>query len=508
MKQEMETGRVAEIYDLFLQCSHSEQLILIKKLPSLIRRDFIGQLPLLALVRVLHHLPTKDIITCMRVSRDWYTAIKNCDIFWRSVCLQFGLSSAIVSEYCLIEKEGSIMNVALRSEMHISNIKQTLGKCTFVSNMNRIPNVSSSVQLYSHQDCYGKVALTASSSRHSRSTIEIVAHYNEMDELLITFPLIQLCRIICGCHADSESIVYATNLADWGKMHCPSAKNQLWSDCKVVSSYAKIAACRKCGLIAEAEPQPHVKGENLVAWKVEFICLDFRISSVKRVQRYAVLKEVIIPENDYSSIQLMALLSSSLSTEGACCEHWLLIQLGGGVAVFSIYGDTNIFEPINKSDSPTDLEHVNTFIPQGHTLLSLSSLGDTFRLSYNDKLLGLILCDVLYVWDVSSFSLLSTTHLRQHIGAGQYRCSLLAVGNIYSLIHSIDSHYSYLTVLSSTVSNMILLSLSVCRKEEIGLCGPIRQEWLNQLGSFDSAVFPSRNPFKALVFGKGRRDKH
>ena len=497
-----------EICELFLQCSHSEQLILMKKLPSLIRRDFIGQLPLLALVRVLHHLPTKDIISCLRVCRYWYTTIKSCDIYWRSVCLQCGLSLDVVGEYCRKEKEGNIMNVALRSEIHVSNIKQTLGKSTLVSSINRIPNVSSSVRLFSHQDCYGKVALTASSSRHSRSAIEIVAHYNEMDELLITFPLVQLCRIVCGCHADSESIVYATNLADWGKMHCPSAKNQLWSDDKVVSSCAKIAACRKCGLIVEGEPQPHAKGEGQVTWKMEFVCLDFRIQSVRRAQRYAVLKKVTIPENEYSSIQSMALLSASLSAEGTCSEHWVLIQLGSGIAVFSFHGHTKNSEPISKSDSPTGLEHVNTYIPQGHTLLSLNSLGDTFRLSYDDKLLGLIICDVLYVWDVISFSLLSTTHLRRHIGAEQYRCSLLAVGNLYSVIHSIDSQYSYLHVLSSTVNDKVLLSLSVCKKEEMGFCAPIRQGWLNHLGPFDSAVFPSQNPFRALVFGKGKRDKH
>ena len=61
--------RVETIRELFSQCSHQEQLALLKELPKFLCRDFISQLPMEMVSDVLNYLdPVHVISSCMLVS--------------------------------------------------------------------------------------------------------------------------------------------------------------------------------------------------------------------------------------------------------------------------------------------------------------------------------------------------------------------------------------------------------------------------------------------------------
>ena len=488
MADEMESCKMAKIFELFVDCSHQEQLHILETLPNLIRRDFIGELPLLVVAVILQHLPIKDIINCLRVCQKWNSVIKSCNTHWRHVCHRCGLTPPIINEYN--DSSTSLMIIALSAERHILSMKQTIMEHKVVSNI-ELSSFDSTLKTYVHQDCYGRVVLNFSSWSY-----EEMAHYDGIDRSFVVFPTKSLQRIVWGSHIESNDIVYVTNSAEWVKFCCTNGKTRLWSDSQIVSSYTKLSACRKCGLIAEAEMQPLEENKSLILWKMEFILLNSHASSAQRIVRYAVMKDASIPVNGYTSIQSIALLStSSFITEGSCCEHKLLIQLGGGVAAFSVSGNTFL----DTKEASSSLEFINFYIPEGQAVLSCGSLGDNFRLSFDDKLLGLLFSDVLHVWNVESFKLLSVTNLRQYTGGT--KCCLLAVGNLYSVVHSIDSNLrSHLHVVSS--GSQFMLSFPLSRKEEMGLCGPVDQDWLNCLSTFNFIVFPLQNPFKSLVCDK------
>lgn len=488
-----QSSNIDKICHLFIQCSHQEQLQLLEKLPTLIYRDFICCLPSLALCLVLKYLTISDVLICMKVCRKWYTTIQSCDPYWRWVCLSSGLTPPVIKDYLAQQCYSSKMHLGLTLQAYIHKMKQIFAHCTAYTH-----RTSDTVLKMAFEDNYGNNLACIQKSNE----ILFIYYNSANDQALKSFGLSEQYRIIWATRT-KRYILFTTDSADWGQIHCCDGQTQLWVDSEIVTPYAKLSACSLCGLIVEAQQQPSIKSP--LTWMMQFVLLEPTSIAVQRVTHYAQVKDLIALESDYVPIQSIALLkkpdSHTNNSMGFCLEHYLLIKLGGGVIMFTYQQSRN---SRSENDLSSDIQFISIFAPGGEVnhLNSLISLGDKFRLSCDGILLALIHSNILYVWNIQQNLLVSEINLSIHNSFNQEssRYSLLAVGHLCAIIQL--THYNTSKLLILSIFNGVLLCSLNCNSVQ-AFAGPVSQDWLNNLDvSFDCIVFPfQKEPLLGITCG-------
>lgn len=402
-------SRLEEIYSLFAECSHQEQLRVLETLPSLITRDFVGGLPAAVVPLLLSYLAAEDLAACVLVSRRWRRVVGDCVSCWRRLREDAGLSDT--HTLTLTPLFPSIMSLTMAAQRHVRNIKTSFQTPRIMYGMTKI-SVSKSPGSNVFVDSFGNAVVCSLNSTTPTIVTSLVTSLRVDDQpQMMEGP----SDIVWACHHRGD-VLCATNQADWLRM--TSSATNYWTDSQIVSpSFVQLTSCCGCGLICEIE-RKHV----VLSWSGSFVELEQGARHVTRHSFAVNVKCLEENSNDYLPLLHIAMVPYQSRGMGACPGHYLLMQICSAVLVYSIDGER--FVP----------SYVSTLAPTKEATTSLLNMTDLFHLSVSKScILGLMYDSSLYMWSVDTLTPFSVLCLGSHLpNVSSYRC--LAIGNIYSVI--------------------------------------------------------------------------
>ena len=453
---------VNEICALFLQCNHYQQLEVLKRLPRLICRDFIGTLPLPAVTAILQHLPLPDVLlSCLKVCKTWRTIIQQCDPYWMWVCLNSGLTAPSLRQRFFSSDEPTYFSFTLRLLCHISKMKQifTNPKIDVYAPLVISGYPSDAIGLY--EDSYGVTA-----GRNLRSGGQL-------------YHLVMWAAPI----TKRQSIVLVTRTCTWYEFDdVANVVTQTWADTEVMTHSKKLAICKTCELIVEIDHQPFVKSP--LTWKVNFIKLYTQSSIAQRSVKYLCIKHLYGSVNDYIPVLCVAILpktcslhSQTYNTQPGCINHQLLILIGECVVIFTCKS-SSFLEPTASYCNGASSILVIPGNPLMESIKSLSGLGTAFCISQDNSIVAFISGSIMCVWNILNNTLISKTDLSV-IYEKTSDSRLIAVGGLYTIVQIKQKRNNFCYIIFiSTLNGQMLHSCEFCGVE---VFAPTDQEWLNSL---------------------------
>lgn len=472
------------ISELFLQCTHQEQLALLEQLPRLITRDFIAYLPTPLTARILSFLSLSDVMTCLRVSKTWYEAVHECEPYWLELCYSVG----VTAEYLQKKPCSSVMAFALRAWRHALRVRNLFSSKGYMSTVESKYLIhSEAARAYSGMRAQRRQYET---SYAGSGTVLCLGKGVGTDALLlhVTLPGITMytergLRVCSGwsitwsfISKGSKYINFSTSDARWGRLEKGSTEAEyksllFWNDTAPISmGEVHLAGCRKCSLIAEVNRV--AIAEN--SWSYRIIELD---GSKRVVTQTSSVVNLVIPIRpvNYVHLESVAVIPAFTAKSGSqrsrpCQEHLLLLQLGSAVAVYRL--TSSLLNP----------EQVDLLCPYNDpsTVASVLQMGHKFTLSSDHTLLSLCTANTLHVWNLPKLELLSTVTVPVKYGSPfQWRC--FAVGHLYSLVHNQARVLVVCTLTGHIIQEFSPLTGSLTLQDMYSLCSPSEEAWLNTI---------------------------
>lgn len=477
------SSRTDLICDLFLQCTHQEQLALIERLPRLITRDFIAYLPTPLTARILSFLALSDVMVCLRVNKTWKQTVEECEPYWLEVCSSVGVTAEILEK----KRYSALMSYALRAWRHALRVRTMFSSKGYMSTVESKHLVhSEAARAYSGGRAQRRQYET---SYAGNGNVLCLGKGVGTDALLlhVTLPGTTMytergLRVCSGwsitwsfVSKNSKYITFSTSDARWGRLEKGSTEAEykslnFWNDTTPVSiGEVRLAGCHKCSLITEVNKT--AIAEN--TWSYRTIELD---SSKRAVTQTVSEVNLIIPIRpvNYVHLESIALIPHSGAKSGSqkgkpCQEHFLLLQLGTAIGVYRL------------TSTLTEPEQVTLLCPYNDpsTVASVLQLGHKFSISSDFSLISLCTANTLHVWSLSKLDLLSMVTIPVHYGSPfQWRC--LAVGRLYSLVHN-QARVLVVCTCTRYVIQEFSITSSLSAQDMYCLCSPSEQAWLNTI---------------------------
>ena len=477
------SSHVDAICNLFLRCTHQDQLALIQLLPHLITRDFIAYLHTPLTARILSFLPLADVLKCLRVSKTWRQTVQECEPFWLDVCSSVGVTSNILQK----KRYGNLMSYTLRAWRHADRVHRMFSSNGYVLTVESKHLIhSEAARAYSGGRAQRRQYET---SYAGSGNVLCLGKGVGADALLlhVTLPGTTMytergLRVCSGWQVtwsfvskNSKYITFSTSDARWGRLEKGSSEAEykslcFWNDTTPVSiGEARIAGCARCSLIVEVDKT--AVAENV--WSYRAIELD----PTKRVvtQTHSVVSPIIpIRTENYVHLESIALLphpsSKTGASRGKCHEHHLLLQLGTAIAVLRL--------PPNH----TDPEHISLLCPYNDTstVTSVLQIGHKFSVSSDFSLLSLCTTNTLHVWSLIQMDLVSTVTVPVRYGSPfKWRC--LAVGHLFSLLHNDTKAIIVCTHAGHVIQEFCPPANTFSQQDMYCLTSPAEENWLNTI---------------------------
>ena len=491
------SSRTDLICELFAQCTHTEQLALLERLPRLITRDFIAYLPTPLTARILSFLPLPDVMVCLRVSKTWYQAVHECEPYWIELCYSVGVTIEVLQKkHC-----SSVMAFALRAWKHALRVRNLFSSKGYMSTVeSRYLIHSEAARAYSGGRAQRRQYET---SYAGGGTVLCLGKGVGTDALLlhVTLPGITMytergLRVCSGwsitwsfISKGSKYVNFSTSDARWGRLEKGSTEAEyksltFWNDTAPLSiGEVYLAGCRKCSLIAEVDRV--AIAEN--SWSYCIVELEGSKRTVTKTSSVVNLTIPIRPVN-YVHLESTALIPTFNAKAGSqrgrpCHEHLLLLQLGTAVAVYRL------------NSSYTNPEQVTLLCPDNDpsTVASVLQMGHKFCLSSDLTLLSLCKANTQHIWNLPNLELLSTVTVPVHYGSPyQWRC--LAVGHLYSLVHNQARVLVVCTLTGHIIQEFSPLTGSLSLQNMYNLCSPSDETWLNTIScDLKRVILPTVN---------------
>ena len=409
------SGRVQDILTRFAGCSLSEQLHLLRVLPSLVSVDFISHLPSLAVVKILTLLSVEEVTICLRVSRSWYESISHCKEYWLRICNSVGLSNARVRDH-LPKHAGSTKNVGLSAWNHYRGIRTACSDCR--PKVHIVPHV--------HNEFYpGRGNLIVWKDKTERRKL-----LSDSFELFgRPFAMTESARVMWA-HSCNTKMVLATSDASWGVISTDGGL-QFWNDYTIVDLVSERIgeACNKCALVARVK-----QSSQKMKCTVQLVYLHPGCSTVN-VQEYecSIANKFALTESSFLHLESVSLVPScdcsAPSESSLCYEHYLLVQVGGAILSF-----------VHRHNAERKLEQLHCYSPSNNptALTSAVFLGNRFRLSEDQCLVAMTSSNRVCVWDLRNQCTICEAVIPIASSRAHSWCCL-AIGHLYAVVCNEDS---------------------------------------------------------------------
>ena len=471
-------------------CSYQQQVEFNERLQDLLHKDFITELPSNLTERVLSFLSVDDAITSLRVSKNWKKIIESCSAFWEPQAKKMGLGEHFIREK--VDNPGgksySLPNLITSALSHQNSIKSLSPRSFVVSR-------SKASDEYSYTYAGSGVAIRYEEMNgHAQVIIEAMDTPQSVIRVA-TFDVTSFTSRIKWASASSNYVLWKQLDGHWRGCSVRGEPPELesWEDEPISQGFHSISFCPECHLVAvmsEAEDDCEVwdlqvvklvRGQNSAKKMVYPVPLE-RVQNVWEKKRHFLGGEVmVLPDSE-----------AGKDKKGFCRAHQVMLQIDSNLAIHRLESvadaekqmvirrflpDAKLSKPVAVfSPSPSD----DPFSSFDHTA---SKGRPYFRLSVDNKHIGLLSDSYLYLWNLISFKQESCVDLIQLNLPSDTKCA--AVGSVYSVLAS-DSTGTCYIVLNET--GKLLLKGSVVDEHfnpdaqhavRFDFRAPLSQDWLN-----------------------------
>ena len=484
------------LVDLVKTCSFQQQLEFNDRIQDLLHKDFITHLPSDLTERVLSYLSVDDAITCLRVSKNWKKIIESCSAFWEPQAKRIGLSGDFIREK--VDNPGgksySLPNLITSALGHQSSIKSLSPRSFVVS-------TSKASSEYSYTYAGNGVGLRYEEMNgHAHVIIELMDTAQSVIRVA-TFDVTSFSSRIKWAAASHNYILWKQLDGHWGGCSVRGEPPDLerWEDEPISQGFHSISFCPECHLVAimsEAEDDCEVwdlqviklvKGRSSARKMVYPVPLE-RVQNVFEKKRHFLGGEVtLVPDRD-----------SAKDKKGFCRAHQVLLQIDSNLAVHRLESVPDAerqmvihrFLPDAKLSKP-----VAVFCPLPSDQL-LSSVDFTaskgrplFRLSVDNRRVGLVSDSYLYVWNITNTKQETCVDLIDLSLPSDTKCT--AVGSVYTVLASDSAGMCYVIV---NETGTVLLKGSLADSDfnpdaqhsvRFDFRAPVSQDWLNGFRHYD-----------------------
>ncbi len=514
-------ARMEEIIHLFSKLSHLEQLQVIETLPGMIKVDFIGGLPLLAVEQIISLLSVEDVLNSSKVSTKWHSIIINCYKYWMDVCTSAGLSENYVNSHV---KDSSLIKFALNISRHANESERLLtlacrdadfgidyvlkGHGGSLYNYSLVWVIVVKPGRYVHVCSFGTPIVYW----------EVLPFYDKSyfgymkyipDHLPYQSHFEEVFRVSWAA-VYRNNLVIATNDAEWLKIDDLDVIER-WIDNEVISIHAavQLCICSKCGLIIQvSRSNSRSTGTgNMLEWMIECVILLDYLTETKRLSCGFSLLEVDsnLKESDAIFLQSLAMLSNTAAnmptaTDGYieandqfCSSHLLFLQFNSSIIMKEVtssdYKHSLSVLPAQRILTPNPLQFVQPL------LLDLTNRRNKFRLSLTGNTIAMVINLSLFVWNIRSRQLpelqcqidlskaINPSGECQSRGHGRTaELQLIAVGDIYCVIQYNSSELITISVLNGRLvyrTNIKMIHKLRIDQKLVVCC--VKQDWMNDI---------------------------
>ena len=462
-----------EICYLFSQLHYREQIQVMRALPCLIKVDFLTELPVLAVERILSYLPVMDAVKASMVCWRWRKNLMNCRKYWMAVCTCAGLSDAYVSSW-IVEKHSSLVELALTVYRHVCKVKAVLPLSDDINRLQQgnclIWKVVVNPHLYFSVSSHGKAIMYEEFQNGSKFSYTT----NVISPVLASQQFEQYFQV-SWVSVYRNSLIIVTNDAEWIKIENGTTK-QRWIDSEVVSSLQTMfGVCSRCGLLIQV--CRNNRFNNMLNWTVVCVVLIETDAQTHRVSSAINLStlDMHLKENDAIFLQSVALVPASPEICNFCSCHFLLVQFNSCVIMYTVTCDY-------KATSSLKIVQQRVFymtdIPCINTLVDLTNRRNTFRISVTNNTIALVNRFKLFIWDIRSIKSASSFDL---LSLFRTNCDplLIAVGDVYCAVECrLNRVLNVISVLTGGIVYSITIPVYKNPRDEMHLC-LLQQDWMN-----------------------------
>ena len=396
-------ARVELVCSVLASLSLRDQLSVRDVISSLLlKRDFLTLLPPELVAHVLACLPPRDALRCVRVSRQWRSAVLQCASYWKGVCARLGIPPEPALSWTELARGGMRLQRRVKRGSLCSSITFAKTHCKVV---NAEPGSAGVFIVYSVND--STMERDHFISIHTLRPLEVIMEDGSLRQPdMVEEAHVGVSRFfrLQWCHASQRYVkLYGSNgecFLHTRQGGAPATRE--WAGPIVSPSLFVSGSCPSCPLMAlagKALPEDSTSGvwplQLLKPWPAPSTAVD------KFDCHFEFLPDTALRRSVFYRIRKLALLPSGcLGEEPFCSSHRVLVQIGFCVVVLGIESDCG-----RGPSVPQQLAVLRRNTDPMH-LVSAAAVGSySFQLSTDNKLLGMVIDRHLYCWDLDSFSL-------------------------------------------------------------------------------------------------------
>ena len=494
-----EPTKVQCLVDLVKTCGYREQLDFNERLQELLHKDFVSLLPDDLSKRVISFLSVDDAITCLRVSKNWKKVIEGCSAFWEPQAKRIGLSEQFIRE--------KTSNSSGINSLTLPNlITNAVGHQTSIRSLTPRPFVITSSKASSEYNytyagngvslCYEEM------NGHAQVIIESM-DTAQSDVRIATFNVTSFTSRIKWAAASHNYVMWKQLDGHWHGCSVRGEPPELesWEDEPISQGFHSISFCPECHLVAimsEAE-------DDCEVWDLQVVKLVRGRNSARKMV-YPVplerVQNVWMKKRHFLGGEVMMLpdVAAGKDKKGFCMAHRVLLQIDSNLAIHRLESvpdaerrmvvhrflpDAKLSKPIAVfSPSPPSQDEMFASLD-----LTASKGRPLFRLSMDNKRIGLVSDSYFYVWNMSSLKQEKSVDLIDLNLPSDTKC--VAVGSLYAVLASDSAGMCYVILIET---GDILLKGSVAdsdfnpnaqRSVRFDFRAPVSQDWLNGFRYYD-----------------------
>ena len=493
-----EPTKVQCLLDLVKVCPFQQQLDFNERLQELLHKDFISILPDDLTKRVISFLSVDEAITCLRVSKNWKKVIEGCGAFWEPQAKRIGLSEHFIREKTSNHSGRSLTlpNLITSALAHQSCIRSLTPRSFIVSTSKASSEYSytyagNGVSLH-YEEMNGHAQVIVESMDTAQTVVRIA-----------TFNVTSFTSRIKWAAASHNYVLWKQLDGHWKGCSVRGEPPELesWEDEPISQGFHSISFCPECHLVAimsEAE-------DDCEVWDLQVVKLVRGRNSARKMV-YPVplerVQNVLMKKRHFLGGEVMMLQDKAAGKDkkGFCTAHQVLLQIDNNLAVHRLESvadaerqmvihrflpDAKLSKPVTVfSPSPPSEDELFASLE-----LTASKGRPLFRLSMDNKRIGLVSDSYFYVWNLSSLELESSVDLIDLNLPSDTKCA--AVGSIYAVLASDSAGVCYIIMIET---GNVLLKGSITdsdfnpdaqRSVRFDFCAPISQDWLNGFRHYD-----------------------
>ena len=454
---------------------------------TIIKVDFISYLPAEVAVKILICLSLKDVLSCMRVSQNWFERIKEFTTYWKEALISLGISQYTSDRYR--NKYPIYRDLALKVHKTRQYITASQPEIKFVS-----PSYPGNLYFQCNYSRYGVLVGTMYEDFNPLVTSVYMVHPSSgvLKRKYQFQPHAQnpLNRIVWA-HVFCDYLLSISANGLWQGHNLATNKTVLsWNGPNLFDTDLIVRCCERCYMVTVVKLVSHRQPKEMY-WDVQMIRLG-RGNVYPSIAHSRINCPEYIPmlQAGYGCKEIALVPKSDSIDEGGFCDiHWLLMQWAESIYVHEVLSPHNVMQkPLSILQSGIDIVDVQSLTSERTNCTS-------FVLSSDQRLLGYIFNSHLYVWNLDPQKLQSKYKISQK---NKVQVRLLAIGHIFTII-GYESLNGHVQVLSTITGNLIFgthgFSAIGQASHMLGtpppyftFLGPVDEEWLNEV---DALPHPS-----------------